>query len=78
MATITTSTAAVPTERKRAIDFTDGDVLIDNKGNVGLRTERHIIRVSSDHPGSFFVLDLSNSSDTFTLAPAGTYFTVSN
>jgi predicted trehalose synthase len=82
MATITIRKNRQPEpEWERAIDYKTGDVLIDKLGQVGIRTEKHIVRAQTDftgNGGTLFVLALQESSDLFTLAPPGTSFTVSN
>jgi hypothetical protein len=80
MATVTTQKQSTTSELKRAIDFNKGDVLVDKIGQVGIRTEKHIVRASEGHEfrDSLFVMELHRSRDLFTLAPPGTSFTVSN
>ena len=63
---------------RRAVYFNDGDVLVDTAGRVGIRTEHHIVRNGGQFLGehTLWVMDLHESGDLFTLAPAGTSFTV--
>lgn len=61
---------------KRAIEFDDGDVLFDISGHIGLRTEKHIVRVHTVSSYSLYVLELRESRDLFIKAPFGASFTV--
>lgn len=64
---------------KVAKDFQVGELLVDSLGRVGIRTMEHIVRVDpGTHRSSLFVMSLEQSTDHFTLAPAGTGFTVYN
>lgn len=75
MATITDNIPTLISKPKRAIEFKEGDLLVDESGRVGLRTERHIVRITVD---SLYVLNLEDSLDWFTLAPSGSSIEITN
>lgn len=79
MAKVTTNLVVTSNVAKIAREFNDGDILVDSQGRVGLRTSKHIVRANCElYEKSLFILPLYESSDTFTLAPPGTSFTISN